>query len=70
MAWRRITDEEAKTLWVDFDLSEDFMESSRASLEASLHAHGWTGKAKRDREEEARQGLKNLNASRKAQKSK
>jgi hypothetical protein len=68
MALKKISGPEALNLPVTFTLTDEMFESGRAHLEESLRAHGWTGKSKRDREEEARRGLKNSAASRKRKK--
>ncbi|MCL1927722.1 MAG: hypothetical protein FWG07_02875 [Treponema sp.] len=70
MALKKIAGNSIMDLPVSFTITDEMLESGREHLEANLRAHGWTGKSKRDRDDEIRQGLKNSTASKKRKKSK
>jgi len=55
---------------VTFTVTDEMFESGRAHLEANLRAHGWTGKSKKDQDDEICQGLKNSTAPKKRKKGK
>ncbi|MCL1927725.1 MAG: hypothetical protein FWG07_02890 [Treponema sp.] len=70
MALKKISGPEALNLSVDFSLTDQMFEDSRNDLERILRSRGWTGKSKRDQDDEIRQGLKNSTASKKRKKGK
>jgi hypothetical protein len=70
MSLKKVSGPEVLNLSVDFSLTDQMFEDSRNDLERILRSRGWTGKSKKDKDDEIRQGLKNSTAPKKRKKGK